>query len=133
MLMVNSGELQSFKRKGHNHLSAKTISVISCIITFILLLAFGLFMGFMQLVALNGFSESEGLPGLIAFGVCQIAAMILSIFATGKLAVYLISKSGWAGFWSSVTSIFAGFVVGALLNAPILFVPIVVIEILKGG
>lgn len=114
-------------------MSTKTISVISCIITFILSMAFGLFMGFMQLVALNGFSEREGLPGLITFGVCQIAAIILSIFTTWKLGGYLMSKSGWAGFSSSIASVFAGFVVSVLLNVPILFTPILVIEILKGG
>ena len=114
-------------------MSTKTISVLSSLITFILTLALGLFMGFMQLVALNGFSEREGTPGLIAFLVCQIAGVILSVFITGKLVTYLISKFNWPGFWSSIASIFAGFVVSMLLNIPILFIPIMVIEILKGG
>lgn len=114
-------------------MSTKAISAISSIITFVLALAIGLFMGFMQLVVLNGFSESEGLPGLIAFAVCQIAGLVLSVFTAGKLTAFLIAKFNWAGFWASAASIFAGIVLCVLLNVPMLFVPIAVIEIMKGG
>lgn len=114
-------------------MSTKALSVISSVVTFVLALTVGIFMGFMQLVALNGFSESEGLPGLIAFGVCQIVGLALPVFTAGKLTAFLIAKFNWAGLWASVVSIFAGSVLCVLLNVPILFVPVAVIEILNGG
>jgi len=58
-------------------------------IALVLNLAFLLFAAFFLLVALNGYNESDGLPGLIVFGVLAIIARIvfaiLSVFAYHKL------------------------------------------------
>lgn len=132
--MVNSADRVDLSvERFRDHVSIKSISVISSVITFVLALLIGVLMGFMQLLALNGFSESEGLPGLVAFALCQIAGLVLSVFTAAKLTALLIAKFKWAGFWASVTSIFAGTVLFVLLNVPMLFIPVAVIEILNGG
>lgn len=62
-------------------MSTKIPSVVSTMITTLLLLMFGSAAMFFLLVALNGFSEREAGPALIASLACQGLGIILSAVA----------------------------------------------------
>lgn len=74
---------------------SKTPAIISIVITVILLLLIGAFVFFIDLIALNGFSGSEGGIALATLGICQSVAMILSAVSAGRFTNFLITKRGW--------------------------------------
>ena len=64
----------------------KTPSIVSTILTVILLILFGIASMFFLVVALNGFSTSEGGPALITSLVCNVIGIIATaILAWGTL------------------------------------------------
>lgn len=112
-------------------MSTKTISTISSVITVVLLLLLGVLYGFIQLVMLNGYSEREGGPALIAFGICQVAGLILCAVLSGRLAAYFVAKMNWGKFMASAVSVLAGTVLGGLLGIPSFFISVIVAESLR--
>ncbi len=100
----------------------KTPSIISTILTIILLILFGIASGFFLLVALNGFSERDGLPGLITTLVCNIAGIIASAILAWRLPRWLVERFNWNRIWAVVVSILSGFLVGSALSTAALFI-----------
>ena len=100
----------------------KIPSVISTILTIILLILFGIASGFFLLVALNGFSESDGLPGLITTLVCNIAGIIASAIMAWKLPRWLVERFNWNRILAVVVSVLSGFLVGSALSTAALFI-----------
>jgi hypothetical protein len=74
---------------------SKRPAIISILITVILLLLIGAFVFFIDLIALNGFSGSEGGIALTTLGVCQGVVLILSAVLAGRLTTFLITKRSW--------------------------------------
>src|SRR5688572_3694466 len=91
---------------------SKTPAIISIVITVILLILIGVFVFFIDLIALNGFSGSEGGIALTTLGVCQSIVLILFAVLSGRFTNFLIAKRGWnqvpAVAVSVTTSILAG-------------------------
>ena len=63
----------------------KTPSIISAVLTVILLLLVGALSMFMTMVALNGFTGSEGGPALLTSLMCNGIAVILSAILAWRL------------------------------------------------
>ena len=103
-------------------MSTKTPSIISTNLTIILLILFGIASGFFLLVALNGFSESDGLPGLITTLVCNIAGIIASAILAWKLPRWLVERFNWNRILAVVVSVLSGFLVGSALSTASLFI-----------
>jgi hypothetical protein len=91
---------------------SKTPAIISIVITVILLILIGVFVFFIDLIALNGFSGSEGGIALTTLGVCQSIVLILFAVLAGRFTNFLIAKRGWnqvlAVAVSVITSLLAG-------------------------
>ncbi len=94
----------------------KKTSIISAVLSVILLIASGLFTGFFLLVALNGFSEREGLPGLLAYLICAIAMVVVGAIFASKLTSRFILKNNWRSFWAVSISLLIVVTVGALYS-----------------
>jgi hypothetical protein len=102
----------------------KTLSIISSIVTAILLIIFAVFAFFIQLVALNGYSESDGGAALIVSIVCQGIGLILSAILAGWLTRVFITKFNWNNILAVVLSVIAGILFGGGLVIISLFLSI---------
>jgi hypothetical protein len=100
----------------------KTPSIISSILTVILLILFAIGSGFFLLVALNGFSEQDGLPGLITTLICNIVGIILAAILAWRLPPWLIGKFNWNRILAVFVSVFSGFLLGSGLSTAALFI-----------
>jgi hypothetical protein len=109
----------------------QTPSLISVILTIILLIFIGIFIIFMSFVAMNGFSESDGLPGLIALVITEIVAIILSAIVAVKLTKRFITKNNWNAFLATTVALFASVTLGTLTHVIGLVLAIVIAQILS--
>lgn len=106
----------------------KTPSIVSTVLTVILLLLFGVASMFFLMVALNGFSTSEGGPGLITSLVCNVIGIIISAILAWRLPRWLIGKFNWNSIVAVIVSVLAGFIVGGGLSAVALFIGVIVAD-----
>lgn len=106
----------------------KTPSIVSTILTVILLLLFGVASMFFLLVALNGFSTSEGRPGVITSLVCNVIGIIVSALLAWRLPRWLIGRFNWNSIVAVIVSVLAGFIVGGGLSAIALFIGVLVAD-----
>jgi hypothetical protein len=106
----------------------KTSSIVSTIITVILLLLFGTASMFFLLVALNGFSGSEGGPALTTGAVCNGIGIILSAVLAWNLTRWLMNKFNWSSIAAVFVSVMVGFFVGGGFSLVSLFIGIVVAD-----
>jgi sulfite exporter TauE/SafE len=88
-------------------MSTRNLSVISSIITVILLIVLGILASFVELVALNGYSDREGGPALIAFGICQVVGLLLCALLAGWLTKTLAPRFSWNKILTVIISILA--------------------------
>ncbi|KXK14201.1 MAG: hypothetical protein UZ14_CFX002001269 [Chloroflexi bacterium OLB14] len=95
----------------------KPPSTISAVLSVILLIASGLFTGFFLLVALNGFSEREGLPGLLAYLICVIVMVVVGAIFASKLTSRFILKNNWRSFWAVSISLLIVVIIGILYSS----------------
>ncbi len=110
---------------------AKTLSMISSIVTVILLVILAVLSFFVTLVMLNGYGDREGGPALIAFGVCQGIGLILSAILAARLTRIFVEKYNWNGILAVTVSALAGTVTGGGLGIVSFFVSIVVAEAMR--
>ena len=108
----------------------KTPSIISTILTVLSLLVFGAASMFFLIVALNGFSGSEGGPALITSLVCNVIGIILAAILAWRLPRWLIGKFNWNSIVAVIVSVLAGFMVGSGLSAIALFIGVFVADML---
>ncbi len=106
----------------------KTPSLISSIITIALLILTGLVILFAQLLALNGFSEREGMISLVTSLVCQGAAVIVAALLASRLTRWFIEKFNWNKTLAVIVAVIAGTIPGGLLMSLGLFISILVAE-----
>lgn len=109
-------------------MTAKTLSVIASILTVILLILFGLLLTFGQVIALNGFSEREGMTSLTILLVCQGAGLILSAVFAGWLTRLLFEKFNWNKILAVIVSVVAGTILGGGLSFAALIISLFAAE-----
>ena len=112
---------------------AKTLSVISSILTVILLFLLGLAFMFALLVALNGFGDREGGPALLTSVVCQGATLILAALLAGRSTRFLVEKRHWNGFLSVCASVFAGTILFVGSGVASFVISVIVAEAIRGS
>jgi membrane protease YdiL (CAAX protease family) len=93
---------------------SKTPAIISIVATVILLLVVGAFVFFIDLIALNGVSESDGGVALATLGVCQSIVLILSAVLTGRFTNFLIFKRGWNNILAVSVSVITVTLIGMI-------------------
>lgn len=106
----------------------KTPSIVSTIITVILLLLFSAASMFMLLVALNGFTGSEGTPALTTSLICNGIGIILAAVLAWKLPGWLIGKFNWNSIVAVLVSALVGFFIGGGLSLVSLFIGVIVAD-----
>ena len=93
---------------------SKTPAIISIVITVILLILIGAFVFFIDLIALNGVSGSDGSIALATLGVCQSIVVILFAVLAGRLTTFLIAKRGWNHVLAVTVSVITWILLGMM-------------------
>ena len=114
-----------------NLMPTKTLSIISSVLTVVFILLLGLFIMFMLLVALNGFSDREGGPALLTAVICQGVTLILAAILAWRLTRVFVDKYNWNKFLSVLLSIFAGTLLFAGSGVVSFFISVIVTESLR--
>jgi len=106
----------------------KTPSIISTVLTVISLLLFGVASMFFLVVALNGFSGSEGGPALTTGAVCNGVGIIISAVLVWHLTRWLMNKFNWSSIAAVFVSVMVGFFIGGGLSLVSMFIGVVVAD-----
>jgi hypothetical protein len=107
---------------------AKTLSIISAIITAVLVILFSTFIFFITLVALNGFSDREGTAAVTINLICSGGGAILSAILAGWLTRLAIEKFNWNKVLAIIVSILAGTTLGTVAAFGSLILSVIVAE-----
>ena len=111
-------------------MSDKTPAVISTILTIILLVVFGILSVFVQMLALNGASERQGMTAMGILLACQGAgAILLGVFA-GWFTRLAITKFNWNKIIAVTAAVFLAtlFGVGISFLSTLLSIPLAGIQ-----
>lgn len=95
----------------------KTLSIISIGISVFVLLLIGVFVFFIAVVALNGFTGREGGAALTVLGVCGGVGAIVSAALAGQFTTFLMIKYNWNRVAAVGVSVLAGAIMGGFLYA----------------
>ncbi|MBI3162351.1 MAG: hypothetical protein HYZ23_07560 [Chloroflexi bacterium] len=107
-------------------MSTKIPSIISSLITLVLVVLIGVFLAFMQIILLNGFSSREGGPALAAGFTCLGIGAILSAILAWALAKVFISKFNWNNILAVFVSVLASSIFGGGLGFASIIITIAV-------
>lgn len=96
-------------------MSTKTPAIIATVLTVILLILFGVLFLFMQMIALNGASEQQGVMVMGFSLICQGITVILAAILAWRLTDLLIEKFNWNAILAVIIAVIAGTFGGGLL------------------
>jgi hypothetical protein len=94
----------------------KTPAIISSILTVILLILFAVLSVFMQMITLNGVSESQGMTAMGISLVCQGVGVILAGIFAGWITNLVVTKFNWNKVLSVLIAVFAGVLLGGAIS-----------------
>jgi hypothetical protein len=97
-------------------MSAKTPSIISAALTVVFLIVFVILVLFVQMLALNGASERQGVTSMGISLACQGVAIVLAAILAGRLTNLVISKFNWNNVVAVIVAVIAGTFVGGLVS-----------------
>ena len=94
----------------------KTPAIISAVLTIVLLILFAVLSVFMQMIALNGVSESQGATAMGISLVCQGVGLILVGLFAGWLTNLVITKFNWNKILAVIVAVIAGVLLGGAIS-----------------
>ncbi|MDQ3801574.1 MAG: hypothetical protein M3384_19300 [Acidobacteriota bacterium] len=89
------------------------------------------FMFFALIMSLNGFSESQAMPGLVLFIVWSVVFSIITGVLSIFLANYLATKQALNKFVSALISILAFILVGGILSVVGFFAAVFLVSAMR--
>lgn len=96
-------------------MSTKTPATISAVLTVALLILLAILFVLLQMIALNGASQRQG---LIAMGLslgCQSLSIILLGALAARATTFLITKVQWNSILAVVVTVFAATTIGGVI------------------
>lgn len=97
-------------------MSNKVPAIISAVLTTLLLVIFAVLFLFVQMVALNGASEGQGVTAMGISLVCQGVVVLLAAAFAGWISNGLIAKFNWNRFLVIVIAVIVGTGLGGILS-----------------
>lgn len=94
----------------------KAPAIISASLTIVLLILFAVLSVFMQMIALNGVSESQGATAMGISLVCQGVGLILVGLFAGWLTNLVITKFNWNKILAVIVAVIAGVLLGGAIS-----------------
>ena len=107
-------------------MSNKTPATISAILTVLILVLLAILFALLQMVALNGASERQGLTAMgISLGCQSIVVILLAAFAA-RATTFLVTKVEWNSILAVVVTVLAATTMGGVISflASVLAIPI---------
>jgi hypothetical protein len=98
------------------HMPNKTPAVISAVLTFVLLIVLAILSVLLEMLALNGASESQGMTAMGTSILCQGVGALVLAFVSWRLTNLLITKFEWKAFVAVIAAVFAGLLLGTGLS-----------------
>ena len=107
-------------------MSQKTPATISAVLTVLILVFLGILFVLLQMIALNGASERQGLTALGLSLGCQSLVVILLATLAARATTFLITRVEWNSILAVVVTVFAAATVGGVISflATIVSIPI---------
>jgi len=107
-------------------MSNRAVSIISALLTFFILIALAVASVFMQMLVLNGASESQGFNAMSVSLVCQSVGLLLAVIIARVLPNFLITKFNWNKILVVIITVIAATGLGGILAliAVIISIPI---------
>jgi len=108
-------------------MSTKSPAVISAILTVGLLIFLAIILLLLQIVALNGFSERQGLTAMGISLACQSLVILLLAALAARSTHFLITRVNWNSILAVAVTVLAATMIGGTLSflAMIVSIPIV--------
>jgi hypothetical protein len=102
----------------------KTPAIISAVLTIVLLILFAVLSVFMQMIALNGVTESKGMTAMGISLVCQGIGLILAAIVAGWISNLVITKFNWNKALAVIVAVITGVLLGGTLSVLSFFLSI---------
>lgn len=97
-------------------MSAKTPSTIAAVLTIVFLVLFVILFLIVQMLALNGASERQGVTAMGISLVCQGVGIILAALLAGRLTSLAITKLNWNNIVAVLLSVIAATLFGGFIS-----------------
>jgi len=94
----------------------KTLSVISGLSTFIILILVAILSVLTQMLVLNGASESQGFNAMSISVICQSVGLFPAVILARRLTNFLITKYNWNKIAAVLVAILAGTFLGGFTS-----------------
>jgi len=104
----------------------RTPATISAVLTVLILVFLAILFVLLQMIALNGASERQGLTALGLSLGCQSLVVILLATLAARATTFLITRVEWNSILAVVVTVFAAATVGGVISflATIVSIPI---------
>ena len=104
----------------------RTPATISAVLTVLILVFLAILFVLLQMVALNGASERQGLTAMGLSLGCQSLAVILLATLAARATTFLITRVEWNGILAVVVTVFTAATIGGVISflATVVSIPI---------
>jgi hypothetical protein len=97
-------------------MSTKTPAAISAALTILILILLAILFVLLQMVALNGFSERQGLTAMGLSLGCQSLVILLLGALAARATTFLITKVEWNSILAVVVTVLAAATIGGVIG-----------------
>ena len=104
----------------------KTPATISTILTIVILVLLAILFALLQMVALNGASERQGLTAMGLSLGCQSIVVILLAALAARATTFLITKAEWNSILAVAVTVLVASIIGGVISflANIIAIPV---------
>jgi hypothetical protein len=97
-------------------MSTKTAGTIAALTTFVLLILIAILSVFLEVITLNGTSESQGFNAISISVICQSVGLLLAVIIVRMLTKLFIEKFSWKNVPAIIAAIIAGTTFGGIVS-----------------
>ena len=107
-------------------MSTKTPATVSAILTVLILVFLAILFTLLQMVALNGVSERQGLTAMGISLACQSLAVIVLAALAARATAFLVTKVEWNSILAVVVTVLVATTIGGVISFLSSFISIAV-------
>src|SRR5690349_6460642 len=95
---------------------SKSPAVISAVLTVLILVVLAILFVLLQMVALNGASEKQGLTAMGISLACQSLVVIVLATLAARATTFLVTKVGWNSVLAVVITVLVAAIIGGVIG-----------------
>lgn len=107
-------------------MSTRSPATISAVLTVLILVLLAILFVLLQMVALNGASERQGLTAMGLSLGCQSLVVILLAALSARATTFLVTRVAWNGILAVIVTVFAAATIGGVISflATVISIPV---------